>query len=279
MNCISEQSTSGNENRRKKNIKPASKRGGGSFWGMMCGWFTECFRAHKRKKATLRKRRAGFWKRLKEKCKNCKRKVHTRSKPSGTSTVEFKESEGETSEKKHGERERDRRRARRSPRTRERREKDPAETFVGSEHMLQVAPPDFTKSCCYLCAQNSMAIAAAVSNKIEKSHISIQSSAQFTKETRMSDKGCSPAVFVRTVQSSVKVKMRDMSTSYPEGKKSKKPKYKFKLRKLIPHTKIKLPKYPKVRTVACETDKSTRRNNIPQCKARRGTHCVTEKKK
>lgn len=276
MNCITEQSTSGNESRKRKNSKPASKRGCGPFSGWIRRLCTKCCAAHKRKKAKSRIRKPGFWKRLKEKCKNCKRKRRTRSKPSSTSTVAFKEAEGEISEKKPDEREKGRRRARRSRRLRERGEREPAETFVGSEHLLQVAPPDFTKSCCYLCAQNTMAVAAAISNQIEKSHISIQSSAQFTKGTPMSDKGCSPAVYVRTVQSSVKVKMRDMSTSYAEGKKSNKPKYKFKLKKLIPN--ITLPKHPKVRTVACETDKPARRNNAPQCKARRGTHCVTEKK-
>lgn len=132
---------------------------------------------------------------------------------------------------------------------------------------------DFTKSCCYLCAQNTMAIAAAMS-KIGKFHMSIQAS---TKETLTSDKSCSPTMHVRTVQSSVKVKMRDMGTLHPDKKKSKRSRPKLKLNKklnILP--RLKFPAYPKVRTVACGTDKSMKHNNIPQCRTKRGANCVTD---
>lgn len=129
---------------------------------------------------------------------------------------------------------------------------------------------DFTKTCCYLCVQNSMAIAAAMS-KVGKFHMSIQVSA---KEMLSSDKSCSPTMQVRTVQSSVKVRTRDIGT-LPDKKKSKKFRPKLKLKKLNIIPKLKFPVYPKVRTVACETNKSMRHNNIPQCRARRGADCVT----
>lgn len=132
---------------------------------------------------------------------------------------------------------------------------------------------DFTKSCCYLCAQNTMAIAAAMS-KIGKFHMSIQAS---TKETLTCDKSCSPTMHVRTVQSSVKVKMRDMGTLHPDKKKSKRSRPKLKLKKklnILP--RLKFPAYPKVRTVACGTDKSMKHNNIPQCRTKRGANCVTD---
>ena len=129
---------------------------------------------------------------------------------------------------------------------------------------------DFTKTCCYLCVQNTMAIAAAVS-KVGKFHVSIQAS---IKEMSTSDKSCSPATQVRTVQSSVRVRMRDMGT-LPDKKKSKRPRPKLKLKNFNIIPKLKFPVYPKVRTVACETDKSMRNNNIPQCRARRGADCVT----
>ncbi|XP_031771272.1 LOW QUALITY PROTEIN: ABC transporter F family member 4 [Apis florea] len=134
---------------------------------------------------------------------------------------------------------------------------------------------DFTKSCCYLCAKNTMAIAAALT-KGEKFHISIQAS---TKEISTSDKSCSPTIYVRTVQSSVKVRTRDIGTSFPERKKEKKvkkakPKFKIpkRLQAIIP--KLRFPMYPKVQTVACETEKSM----IPPCRARQGVNCVTEAK-
>ncbi|OAD55012.1 hypothetical protein WN48_05761 [Eufriesea mexicana] len=131
---------------------------------------------------------------------------------------------------------------------------------------------DFTKSCCYLCAKNTMAIAAALSGKAEKFHMSIQAS---TKEILTSDKSVSPATQVRTVQSSVRVKVRDMGTLIPDKKKNKKMRPKLKIKKLNILPKLKFPLYPKVRTVACETNQTTRYNNIPQCRARRGGNCVT----
>lgn len=132
---------------------------------------------------------------------------------------------------------------------------------------------DFTKSCCYLCAKNTMAIAAALSGKADKFHMSIQAS---TKEILTSDKSVSPSTQVRTVQSSVRVKMRNMGTLVPDKKKSKNMRQRLKIKKfpkIFP--KLRRSSYPKVRTVACETIKSMRNNNIPQCRARRGGYCVT----
>lgn len=75
---------------------------------------------------------------------------------------------------------------------------------------------DFTKSCCYLCAQNTLAIATA-SAKPEQSDKCVQVSAhKFHAETPPKlDKSCSPILLVRTMQSSVKVRTRETSTLCP----------------------------------------------------------------
>ncbi|KOC65735.1 hypothetical protein WH47_10197 [Habropoda laboriosa] len=216
-------------------------------------WCAQCCRRKKSKITEVRKSKKGFCKRLKKKFKKKKQTTFSRFKDSKERKKSMKKKKGHPSDT--------------SVRTFE----------MGQDEQLIkdfVPEMDFTKSCCYLCAKSTMAIAAAMSNKTDKLHMSVQAS---IKERLTSDKSCSPEIHVRTVQSSVKVKMRDMSTLHPERKKSKKKKAKLNLKKLnnmIP--KIKFPMYPKVRTVACETDKSMRCNNIPQCRAKRGTHCVTE---
>lgn len=75
---------------------------------------------------------------------------------------------------------------------------------------------DFTKSCCYLCAQNTLAIATA-SAKPEQSDKCVQVSAhKLHAETPPTlDKSCSPILLVRTIQSSVKVRTREISTLCP----------------------------------------------------------------
>lgn len=73
---------------------------------------------------------------------------------------------------------------------------------------------DFTKACCYLCAQNTLAIAAA-SAKPEQFHKSVQVlDYKFHTETRSThDKSC--GTILRTVQSSVKVRTREIGTLSP----------------------------------------------------------------
>ncbi|KAL6434088.1 hypothetical protein ACFW04_005912 [Cataglyphis niger] len=73
---------------------------------------------------------------------------------------------------------------------------------------------DFTKACCYLCAQNTLAIATA-SAKPEQFHKSIQVlDHKFHTEARSThDKSC--GTILRTIQSSVKVKTREIGTFCP----------------------------------------------------------------
>ncbi|CAL7937452.1 unnamed protein product [Xylocopa violacea] len=249
-------------------------------------WCAQCCRKKKSKLTEARKKKANFCKRLKRKCRRRKKKKKTTfSRESSVSTVQQEDGTRETSSKERGKRKKvDKIRV--SKRSKERKRKKEGDLTDSSVHTIEaderseevVRGPvsdlgvDFTKSCCYLCAKNTMAITAAMS-KAEKFHVSIQAS---FKEKLTSDKSCSPTMQVRTVQSSVRVKRRDMGTSHPEREKSKKGKPKLKLKKFNILTKLKLPTYPKVRTVACETDKSMRRNNVPQCRARQGAQCVTE---
>ncbi|XP_016911440.2 uncharacterized protein LOC107997391 [Apis cerana] len=211
-------------------------------------WFFQCCRRKRLPVKKVHKKRPTFWQRVRGKFRKKKVKKAT-----------FEEDDEKIKRKK---------------------KKEKPEYEIDKPDKVEDVPPetkeiDFTKSCCYLCAKNTMAIAAALS-KGEKFHISIQAS---TKEIATSDKSCSPTIYVRTVQSSVKVRTRDIGTSFPEKKKEKKvkkPKPKFKIPKrlqaMIP--KLRFPMYPKVQTVACETDKSM----IPQCRARQGVNCVTEAK-
>ncbi|KOX74532.1 hypothetical protein WN51_00597 [Melipona quadrifasciata] len=208
-------------------------------------WCAQCCGKKKAKLTKVHKSTSDFFKHLKEKCEDHKKKAKEKKK-----------------KKKEKEKE------------------DVPESFLPAflpyqkEELVKDRAPDvgidFTKTCCYLCAQNAMAIAAAIS-KVGKFHVSIQAS---TKEILTFDKSCTPNMQVRTVQSSVKVRTRDTGTvPYKEKGKRLRPKLKLKKFNIIP--KLKFPVYPKVRTVACETDKSMRHNNIPQCRARRGADCVT----
>ncbi|XP_006563681.1 eukaryotic translation initiation factor 5B isoform X3 [Apis mellifera] len=213
-------------------------------------WFFQCCRRRRLPAKKVHRKRPTFWQRVRGKLKRKK-------KPK---KAIFEEEDEKIKRKK---------------------KKEMPEYEAEKPDKVEDAPPetkkeiDFTKSCCYLCAKNTMAIAAALT-KGEKFHISIQAS---TKEIATSDKSCSPTIYVRTVQSSVKVRTRDIGTSFPEKKKEKKakkakPKLKIpkRLQAMIP--KLRFPMYPKVQTVACETDKSM----IPQCRARQGVNCVTEAK-
>lgn len=90
-----------------------------------------------------------------------------------------------------------------------------------SERQQPLPPPppvtDPTKTCCYLCAQNTLAIAAAAS-KPEQSDKCVQVSAhKLRAETPPTlDRSCSPTMLlVRTVQSSVRVRTRETSTLCP----------------------------------------------------------------
>lgn len=267
-------------------------------------WITQCCRAPQRRNAG--KRTKNFWKRAKDRVKRCSRKKKSSDIADQSSTATTKEStpihsypaSSETADRKHG----------KTKRSQQVRKKVTSDTSISSpirlpdekeevikDHVLEKGFPDFTKSCCYMCT-NAMTIAGMISNKIDKSHVSIQTSS-FVKEKL--DKGCSPVSYVRTVQSSVKVKIRNVGTNFPDDKKTKKTKAKPKLKlKHLKQTILpklpkipslpKMPKMPKlpqapkfskqprIRTVACATDTSTKYTNTPQCMARRGTQCVRE---
>ncbi|KYM96174.1 hypothetical protein ALC62_13225 [Cyphomyrmex costatus] len=150
------------------------------------------------------------------------------------------------------------------------------------EERVPVKPPsivdDFAKSCCYLCAQNTLAIAAATAiSKPEQSDKCVQVSAhKFRVETFPAlDKSCSPLLLVRTVQSSVKVRTRETSTlclgtsAVPRAKKHKK----FAMFPGLTRTKC-----PAGRHAACETDKSTaRRDDNAEKRQPRNERCCGKK--
>lgn len=148
--------------------------------------------------------------------------------------------------------------------------------LVVEDRRIPVKPPsiaDFTKSCCYLCAQNTLAIAAHVSRP-EHSDKGVQVSAhKFYAETL--DKSCSPILLVRTVQSFVKVRTRETSTlcpgtsAMPRAKKRKK----FTMFPGLTRTKC-----PEGRHAACETDKSTaRRDDNEEKREPRHERCCRER--
>ncbi|XP_071562608.1 uncharacterized protein [Temnothorax nylanderi] len=145
---------------------------------------------------------------------------------------------------------------------------------VEDRRPVPVKPPsiaDFAKSCCYLCAQNTLAIAAATAavSRPEQSDKCVQVSAhKFHAETSPPtlDKSCSPMLLVlRTVQSSVKVRTRETSTLCPPGTSAVAvavavPRAK-KRKKFAVFPGLTRTKCPAGRHAACETDKSTARRD------------------
>ncbi|XP_029661734.1 DNA ligase 1-like [Formica exsecta] len=141
---------------------------------------------------------------------------------------------------------------------------------------------DFTKSCCYLCAQNTLAIATA-SAKPEQSDKSVQVSAhKFHAETPLTlDKSCSPILLLRTMQSSVKVRTRETSTLCPgtsvaqrrETEPKSKKRKKFNVFLGLTRTKCPAGRH------ACETDKPTtvRRDNNAEKREPRNEKCCRDK--
>lgn len=139
-----------------------------------------------------------------------------------------------------------------------------------------VKPPpsiaDLEKTCCYLCAQNTLAIAAATAaatvSKPEQSDKCVQVSAhKFHAETSPTlDKSCSPVVLVRTVQSSVKVRTRETgtlwcpgtseATAVPRGETGPRVK---KRKKFVLFPGLTRTKCPAGRHAACETDNAEKR--------------------
>lgn len=149
---------------------------------------------------------------------------------------------------------------------------------------LPPPPPvtDPTKTCCYLCAQNTLAIAAAAS-KPEQSDKCVQVSAHKLRTEALPtlDRSCSPTMLlVRTVQSSVKVRTRETSTLCPGlgnketevlGTKTRK---RFSLLPRLTRTKC-----PAGRHAACEIDKTplaARYDNVEK-REQRGQKCCREK--
>ncbi|XP_078038614.1 uncharacterized protein LOC144470896 [Augochlora pura] len=270
-------------------------------------WSTQCCRSPKRKKSG--KRKNGFWKRLKKRCRKKKKRTpkselqkEGEADQLSTSTVDYPESSDTTLYEK----------SKRHKRTADAADTvDPAHAPHGKfadiprdaeaahaadprvKEVMEKGYPDFTKSCCYMCA-NAMALLGAVPGPTtEKLHVSIQASGTLTDKA---DKSSSPMSYVRTVQSSVKVKVRNIGTDYSKARKPAKPKLKLKdFKNAISGKLPKMPKLanmrmarkppgekaskkPQTRTVACGTNTSSKHTNTPQCMAGRATQCVREKK-
>jgi len=160
--------------------------------------------------------------------------------------------------------------------------------LVVEDRAIPAGPPsiaDFAKSCCYLCAQNALAIAAATAvTKPEQSDKGVQVSAhKFHAETYPTlDRSCSPMqLLVRTVRSSIKVRTREIGTLYPgasalprgdAGPRAKKRK-KFTMFSGLTRTKC-----PAGRHAACGTDKSAaRRDDNAEKREPRNEKCCREK--
>ncbi|KAF7388331.1 hypothetical protein HZH68_012273 [Vespula germanica] len=117
---------------------------------------------------------------------------------------------------------------------------------------------DITKSCCFLCAENSLAIAGAIGPKPVCSNKSVDAYDTETIET-----SCSPIklpVHVRTVKSTFRVKVRDTCTSYgniPKAKKKKRKKFRL-FPKIKKSTCSNRKVQPKRRTVGCVTESLTK---------------------
>lgn len=175
-----------------------------------------------------------------------------------------------------------RRRERRTKERRERREKREERIPRVADAPLPAAAPaaapaDFLKSCCYLCAQNTLAITAAAAGlKPEQSDKAVQVSAHKLHEgTSALDKSCSATLLVRTVQSSVKVKTREISTLCPDARRRDDTRPKRKKLSVFP--RLTWTKCPARGHVACETDKSAKRDNAE--KRTRNEKCCGERRK
>lgn len=117
---------------------------------------------------------------------------------------------------------------------------------------------DIAKSCCYLCTENSLAIAEAMRVHPVLSDKSVNVNINDTLES-----SCSPMnVHVRTVKSLLKIKVRDTCTSsvgFPEERKIAKPKKKKKKFRFFP--KIRRTECPVRQHVGCVTE-----STIKKCK-------------
>lgn len=149
---------------------------------------------------------------------------------------------------------------------------------VVEDHIPRKAPPtDLTKNCCYLCAENTLAIAAS---KPEQSDKGVQVSAhKFRTETfPMLDKSCSPLLLVRIVQSSVKVRMRETGTLCPDASAPPRKETRTKKRKKFNvFPRLTRTKCPAGRNAACETDKlASRRDDNTEKRELRIEKCCME---
>lgn len=205
-----------------------------------------------------------------------------------------KRKEKKRMEKKERKRKEEERRQRRERRKLEEHVPHPVDTRLvthdddlAEDRVVPVKPPssiaDFAKTCCYLCAQNTLAIAAAAAvPKPEQSDKGVQVSAhKFHAEMFPTlDKSCSPLLLVRTVQSSVKVRTRETGTLCPgavprgeTGPRDAKKRKKFTVFPGLTRTKC-----PAGRHAACKTDKSTaRRDDNAEKHEPRSERCCKEK--
>ncbi|KAL2714795.1 glutamic acid-rich protein-like isoform X2 [Vespula squamosa] len=126
---------------------------------------------------------------------------------------------------------------------------------------------DVTKSCCFLCAENSLAITGVIGKPV-CSDKSVEA-----YKTEKIETSCSPMklpMHVRTVKSSLRVKVQDTCTSYgkiPKAKKKKRKKFRLfpKIKKsTCPNRKPP----PKQRTVGCVTENVSKYKKPKQEKVR-----------
>ncbi|XP_036145565.1 uncharacterized protein LOC105840250 [Monomorium pharaonis] len=207
---------------------------------------------------------------------------------------DIREEQRERRKRAREERRKEEKRERRERRKREEHALHPVDSYLIArdddldvvDDRVPVKPPapltDFAKSCCYLCAQNTLAIAtAATIPRPEQSDKGVQVSPhKFYPETFRPtlDKSCSPVLLVRTVQSSVKVKTRETGTMWCPGttavprEEETGPRVK-KRKKFLAFPGLTRTKCPAGRHAACETDKSAvRRDN-----AEKRERCCREK--
>ncbi|XP_046830252.1 uncharacterized protein LOC124429256 isoform X2 [Vespa crabro] len=229
-----------------------------SLWcGKLCGWRKKKGEKDKRKlnkkskrKKSKRKRYCGFCKRKKKKEDEEEEATFDQS-DSKISVEERKKSRAERKKEKALKRRNSDHLEKSVSYAKDNRYTDDQRFKINRDRDRLIG--DITKSCCFLCAENSLAIAAAIGPRPICSDKSVDAYGMKGIET-----SCSPIklpVHVRTVKSSLRIKVKDTCTSYGNMPKAKKKRKKFKL-------------FPKVKKTTCPNHKV-----IPK---RRTVGCVTE---
>lgn len=123
---------------------------------------------------------------------------------------------------------------------------------------------NITKSCCYLCVQNTIAIASTASRKTEQCNKNIQTSVDsICDKTSKYDKSCNPTPCVRTVKSSVKINTCDNST---QADNSPPMKNRTKCKGIGVPPMVEYLKYPVEQTMNNGTEKCVKCSTKPKCR-------------